>query len=183
VALSGPILNNFAVPLLITCRQTSFWEFLGQDVTSRVHFRHKAEWHNDQNEVPSFEILDEHPLLIDYTEPWGSIYVARPAAESEAVVRAVTQAVVSISGGWRDASAYLNDGYAHANLEDGSGQLMRGPLPYIQAACAILDAAGVRYSQIKSHGPSGPKRALIAGRNWVVAESFRVSQTHREVEC
>jgi hypothetical protein len=162
--------------LLLTRRQTTYWDFLGLGGTSRVHFQDKVEWHNDRAEVPSFEIVDDHPLLIDYVEPWASIYVSKPAAESTEAVSAISHEVTSISGGWRSPAAYLNDGYAHANLEDGTGQLMNGPLPYIEAACEILDRAGIAYSRLVSHGPKGRRRVLVAGGNWVVAESFRVEE-------
>jgi hypothetical protein len=164
------------MPLLLTRRQTTYWDFLGVDGTSRVHFQNKSEWHNDQAEVPSFAIVEDHPLLIDYLEHWASIYVSRPVANSEEVVKAIAHSITSISMGWRLPDAYLNDGYAHANLEDGTGQLMNGPLPYIEAACRILDDARISYSRLKGHGPKGSRRVLVAGENWLIAESFRVEE-------
>ncbi len=82
--------------------------------------------------------------------------------------------------GWRPASHYLNDRYAHAALQDGYGLLLRAPKPIVEEAKAILDHHRVRYSEMPLRRASSVARALVAAPNWVVVPSpFVLSATDR----
>jgi uncharacterized protein len=162
---------------LISLRQTTFWDFLDREGISRVHFVRKAESYFARPEIPSFKIVDEHPLLLDYMTAWWDVFVSAPTQDSAVVVEEITRAVTSVTSGWRAASSYLNDRYAHAVMEDGSGLLLRAPLPVVEAAKSILERHSVRFSMLPCRAASGPPmQALVAGPNWVVANSFRVER-------
>jgi hypothetical protein len=162
--------------MLISTRQTTFWDFIDREGRARVHFKDKSESHFVQPEVPSFQILDEHPLLLNYLAPWQGVFVSQPAPDSALVVEELTRAINSITSGWRPASAYLNAGYAHAVMEEGAGLLLRAPLPIVEAAKVILDRSSVRFSTLPFQGPDATRRVLVAGENWVVAKAFRVER-------
>lgn len=61
-------------------------------------------------------------------------------------------------------------------LAHGYGALGGLPIPIANVISPILTDEGVRFTMLPSHGPSGEFRALIAGKNWVVAERFRVEE-------
>jgi hypothetical protein len=159
---------------LISNRQTTFWDFAGEKGTSRVHFLRKREWHYSHEHVPAFDLFDEHPLLLDYVAPWSELYVSSPADNSSTLIKSIGNAATSVVEGWRPASHYLNDRYAHAALQDGYGLLLRAPKPMVEEAKAVLDHHRVRYSEMPLRRASSVTRALVAGPNWVVAESFRI---------
>jgi hypothetical protein len=164
------------VPYLISSRQTTFWDFTAAHRTSRVHFQGKSEWHYSQEIVPAFNVVDEHPLLLDYITPWSGLYVSEAASDSATIVASIGGAVSALVNGWRAPSHYLNGGYAHAALEDGYGLLLKAPQPIVEAAQSVLERHDVRYSKVPLHGPRGPMRALIAGPNWVIADRFRIER-------
>jgi hypothetical protein len=139
-----------------------------------VHFRRKSEWHYSQQIVPAFDVVDEHPLLLDYVARWSELYVSRAADDSATIVASIVGAASTLVNSWRPASHYMNDGYAHAVLEDGYGLLLRAPQPIVEAAKSVLDHHNVCYSELPLHRPKESKRALIAGPNWVIADGFRI---------
>ncbi len=162
------------MPYVISNRQTTFWDFTDQHRTSRVHFRGKSEWHYSQEIVPTFDVVDEHPLLLDYVAPWSDLYVSGAASGGATIVANIGGAANALVNGWRPVSHYLNGGYAA--LEDGYGLLLRAPQPIVEAAKSVLEHYGVRYSEVPLHGPREPMRALIAGPNWVIADRFRIER-------
>lgn len=159
---------------VISSRQTTFWDFTGERGTSRVHFRGKAEWHYSQEIVPTFDVVDEHPLLLDYIAPWSDLYISRAASDAAAIAASISDAASALVSGWRPASHYLNGG--HAALEDGYGLLLRAPQPIVEAAKSVLEHHDVHYSEVPLHGPKKPMRVLIAGPNWVIADRFRIER-------
>jgi hypothetical protein len=161
---------------VISSRQTTFWDFTDEHRTSRVHFRGKSDWHYSQEIVPAFNVVDEHPLLLDYVARWSDLYVSRAASDGATIVASISGAASALVNGWRPASHYLNDGYAHAALEDGYGLLLRAPQPIVEAAKSVLEHHNARYSEVPLHGPRAPMRALIAGPNWVIAGGFRIER-------
>jgi hypothetical protein len=164
------------VSYVISRRQTTFWDFTDEHRTSRVHFSGKSEWHYSQEIVPAFNVVDEHPLLLDYVARWSGLYVSKAASDVPTIVASISGAASAVVDGWRRASHYLNDGYAHAALEDGYGLLLRAPQPIVEAAKSVLEHHSVRYSEVPLHGPKEPMRALIAGPNWVIAGRFRIER-------
>jgi hypothetical protein len=160
----------------ISARQTTFWDFVDHDGIARVHFARKSESNFVQPEVPSFTIVDDHPLLLDYLAAWYDVFVSAPTLNSVIVVEELTQAITSITSGWRAASSYLNEGFAYAVMEEGAGLLLRAPLPIVDAAKVILNRSSVRFSTLPRRAPRAPTRVLVAGPNWVVAEAFRVER-------
>ena len=161
---------------VISSRQTTFWDFTDEHRTSRVHFLGKSEWHYSQGIIPAFSVVDEHPLLLDYAARWSNLYVSTAAHDSAAIVASIGGAASALVDGWRPASHYLNDGYAHAALDEGYGLLLQAPQPIVEAAKSVLEHHHVRYSEVPLHGPRESMRALIAGANWVIADRFRIER-------
>jgi hypothetical protein len=162
------------VSYVISNRQTTYWDFMGDQGTSRVHFRGKAEGHFSQETVQTFDVVDEHPLLLDYVAPWMSLYVSAAATDAATIVASIGSAVSALVDGWRPASHYLNG--SGAALEDGFGLLLQGPQPIVQAVKAVLEHHAVRFSELPLHNPRASRRALIAWPNWLIAGRFWIER-------
>jgi len=136
----------------------------------------KAESHYSQEIIPAFNVVDEHPLLLDYAAPWMNLYVSSVTEDSATVIAGIAGAVSESVSGWRPASHYLNGGYAQTALEEGFGLLLRAPQPIVEAVKPVLDHFGVHYSAVPLHGAKEAMLALIAGTNWVIAHRFRIER-------
>jgi hypothetical protein len=160
----------------ITVRQTTFWEFTGTNARTRVHFRAKAELGFVEPHIADFRFADRHPLLTDYTCAWTQVFVSSPAAQPSELLDDIDKSIRALSENWRSFATYREPKVALGVLTDGYGALGSAPAPFIDAMTVTLSRGGVRFTEIPSHGPRGEFRAMIAGRNWVVAKSFRVEE-------
>jgi hypothetical protein len=158
---------------LITCRQTTFWDFIDAQRVSRVHFKGKKEFHVAENEVPSIEVVREHPLLIDYIEAHTSIYLAGASSEASAILGDIQDALNAATSGWRDAGGYLNTSASCAVLTSGYGKLFEGPGSLGKLVSAVLSKAQLDHTVLPGRAAQGPMKVLVAGGNWIVAEDFR----------
>ena len=159
----------------ITRRQTTFWDFLGANGVTRVHFKGKKAYRIAGDEVPSYEVVREHPLLVDYLEPHTSIFLAGGAPNPSALHCELGEALASATSRWADASTYLNE-VSMSVLRDGYGMLFRGPKSLGKAASSVLSKSAVAHTVVPAGGCPTPVQALIAGENWVVAEEFQIEE-------
>lgn len=159
----------------IVRRQTTFWDVRRQDGTvERIHFLGKEEFGFADAHVPSFSIVEEHHVLIDYQFDWHGVYLAGPVANFEDVRDQLELSIEKTLGGWRSATRYFNEYGAERILRSGHGKLLDAPRPLVEVCSEVLDTAGVRFNCLPGRPARWPRRALIAGPNFVVAKSFRV---------
>ena len=158
---------------LITCRQTTFWDFIDAQRVSRVHFKGKKEFHAAEDEVPSVDVISEHPLLIDYIEAHTSIYLADASSDASAILGDIQDALNEATSGWRDAGGYLNTSASCAVLTSGYGKLFEGPESLGKLVSAVLSKAQLDHTVLPGRAAQGPMKVLVAGGNWIVAEDFR----------
>lgn len=160
----------------ITRRQSTFWDFTGSELVARVHFIAKKEFGFVESSVPEFRFEEQHPLLVDYGSGWTQIFVSSPAAQPALLLEKIDQSIKSESQQWRSLAGYREPDVALEVLTCGYGSVCSVPDSIAGGIASLLREGGVRFTAISSHGPSGNFRAMIAGRNWVVAEFFRVEE-------
>jgi hypothetical protein len=155
-------------------RQSTFWDFESPTHTERVHFIGKLEHYFVSNRAEYIEITDDHPVLVNYQHPWTEIYIsAKPARPGELAVE-LLQAVQSRLGGWRAPAEYFNRDVAPRQLlEGGYGLLFSGPEPLAALVRQALNSAEVRFTALPCKRLEHQARALVAGKNFVVAKDFR----------
>jgi hypothetical protein len=158
----------------IVRRQTTFWDLRQDGRVVRIHFAGKEEFGFVEPCVPSFSVVEKHALLIDYKYAWESIYLAGAVATFDQVLRHLVQAIEARVEGWRSATHYLNAFGAQRILRDGYGQLIDAPLPVAETCRAVLRGAEARFTSLPGQPCRWPRQAFIAGRNYVVAKSFRI---------
>ena len=156
-------------------RQTTFWEFSSHEgKVERIHFHGKEEFAFSNDEVPSFTILEVHPLLIDYKFSWEYVYLTTPTALFEQVALTLQEAIEETLGGWRSAQNYFNQVGSASILREGFGQLLCAPLPVAEICREVLHNARLGFTSLAGQPARWPRQALIAGRNYVVAKSFSI---------
>lgn len=164
------------MPSLITHRQSTYWEFLDEKGTSRIHFSGKKEFKVAEDEVPSIDFVSDHPLLIDYLEHHSSIYVAAATSDPLAILTELQEKLFAATAGWRDVDSYLNGSASRAVLSQGHGLIFSGPKSLGNMVVSVLSKARIAHSILPARQETFPVQALIAGGNWVVAEKFRIDR-------
>ncbi len=90
------------------------------------------------------------------------------------VVVKLLHAVQNELGAWRSPAEYFNgDVELGKLLEGGFGLLFSGPEPLAEAVKCTLSEADVRFTALRRKRQERQVRALIAGKNFVVAKDFR----------
>jgi len=158
----------------IVRRQTTFWDLRQDGKVVRIHFAGKEEFGFVEPCAPSFSVVEEHALLIDYQYAWESIYLAGAVATFDQVLGHLVQAIEARVEGWRSATHYFNTFGARRILRDGYGQLVHAPPPIAETCQALLRGAEAQFTSLPSGPSRWPRQAFIAGRNFVVAKSFRI---------
>jgi hypothetical protein len=160
-------------------RQTTFWDLRGDGGVVRIHFAGKEEYGFVETCVPAFSIVEEHSLLIDYEYAWESIYLAGAVATFDQVFSHLVQAIEERVEGWRSATHYFNKFGAQRILRGGYGLLVDAPLPVAETCRTVLRNEEARFTSLPSSPSRWPRKAFIAGRNYVVANSFRIEEITR----
>ena len=155
--------------------QTTFWELRDASGVRRITFVGKEEWHLDWKPADSFAILDEHPLLLDYTEPWSSIFISGTHPSPEVVAEDLRHIIATMLAGWRQPSTYLTKTDAARMLHEGYGLLLSAPQSVSAAASSLLGSAGIPHRVLATRWAAGAHRLLLIGSSFVVARDFRVA--------
>ena len=163
--------------LRIAQRQTTYWDFSGPEGTTRVHFVDKQEHSFVSPACESFRVVSEHPVLVDYRDPWISIYLASSPSQPDLALEDLAGTVSSAAGPWRSPSVYFNDQMDPLELlRRGSGLFAQAPQTVAKRLCHALGQLGATYTTLPSHSGAWPMQALIAGPNFVVARDFRAER-------
>jgi hypothetical protein len=157
-------------------RQTTYWDVSTLDGPRiRVHFDGKAEFAFVDSNFEGAELASRHPLLTEYEHPSDDLYVSSPVHEPEGVLAALRAVAAKHFARWRPLERYLNATVAEQVLHGGYGLLIRGPREFVSDAAATCLEQGVKFSV--TTGPDGRSggqfQALVLGRNFVIARSFR----------
>ena len=157
-------------------RQSSYWDIVDRSGTVRIHFQQKEEFHFVCTTIDAYALTANHPLLLDYEWPWSNIYVSSAPSEPAVVVGAIVGAWEPFLRGWRSPFSYLTDTDPERMLSEGHGQLLSAPEPLSSVAAKALANAAVNFSILPGRPARWPRKALVAGDNYVVAADFRVER-------
>ncbi|HEU5408455.1 MAG TPA: hypothetical protein VFU48_11855, partial [Nitrospira sp.] len=163
--------NRLKCPGQVIRRQTTYWTVeTAMGERWRIHFLDKVEFGFTQSSYSNLTLLDNHPLLTQYTEPWFELYFLGAPTPPDTVTSAVAGAVVEATEGWRRYEDYVNPA---APLSSGYGLLMRAPQTVIQSAETVLAKNGVKTKKIDCARVGHPYRILLFDKSFVIAEEFR----------
>lgn len=161
--------------LRITRRQTTYWDFVDTERRFRIHFLGKQEHRFSHEEVASFEIVHDHPVLLEYRCRWNSLHVSSAPREPESLLRGLLDSLNQELSPWRNAASYFNHMAGPLSvLRHGYGLLFEGPEPLAEKLSGLLEGSRVEFLRLPGRPARWPMQAFIAGRNYVVAREFRV---------
>lgn len=154
----------------ITRRQTTYWELLsGAGHHWRLHFKSKAELRFDKPVFSHVELVDEHPVLKQYVEPWDQLYYTGQITNPEQLKQLLAERIQTASSGWRSLDDYL---WPRADLSKTYGLLLHAPRGIVAIASKLLSELGVRPSVLAFMTPKERLCAVILDTNYVVARAF-----------
>ena len=156
----------------ITRRQTTYWELCSASGNLwRFHFRAKAEIRFFDSRFSKLELVDAHPILEQYVEPWAQLFFSGVPSDPRAIVKVIGDRIVAASSGWRSIEEYVNN---VEYLRRGYGLFMTAPKAFVSIAAAVLRDMGGRTSVLETSRPAtSALRAAIMDKNVVVAQEFR----------
>ena len=163
-------------PGFIARRQTTFCDLaLDDGGRFRVHFIDKREFHLKTERFSTVRLVDQHPLLVDYTDQWVKLSFRGVPTDPDRTVADIEAAVADASHGWRSARLYLNTCIAPIHLlRSGAGVIWIGPDKYGEKVRALLEACGLSVQRFElSRTPKSCRVALFGG-SYVVARDFRL---------
>lgn len=165
---------GLAGPGTIVRRQTTYWEArAATGALYRAHFRDKAEATVVAPEYAGVELLSRHPLLVDHTESWQSVYFRGTPLHPRALADRLGAVVQAASDGWRDLSTYAGRPHdVERFLRAGYGCLMRAPRSVCAVVAAALEDAGISTSILADARAPQALRVLLFGRSYVIANRF-----------
>lgn len=143
-------------PGRISRRQTTYWDLQPAGAGGlRVHFTGKEETRFESAQYDRAELVDSHPLLIAYQEPWASLYIADASRCGARLGEDIEALVVKASGGWRHAAEYFG---APTDLvvRLGFGLLLSAPESIVRMAAAV----------VRDHGFNQAGHLVATARPW-----------------
>ncbi|RYH20137.1 MAG: hypothetical protein EON54_26630 [Alcaligenaceae bacterium] len=161
--------------MVISRRQTTFWEFTAAARTQRVHFVRKFEWRFVTPEVPGFQIVTSHPVLIHHQYAFAKLYATSACIDADRLAVELDDLVGQEVGGWRQHNEFFNCLASPADvLRIGYGLIAHGPAPLITQMRSLLADEGVGTLFEQYERTSGTMKALLAGNSYVLAQDFHV---------
>ncbi|MCH9693767.1 MAG: hypothetical protein K0U72_04580 [Gammaproteobacteria bacterium] len=118
---------------------------------------------------------DDHPALLQYTEPFESLYFSAAARRPEELLGRLLTAHHSATDDWIDFGEYLNSSLTIADLiRSDDGLLAEAPSFLVEAYAAVLEAEGMKPRRIASEaGTYVPDAEMIHfGNSFVIASGF-----------
>ncbi len=146
----------------------------------RVHYRGKREFSIAKGEFTTLLLLDNHPLLLEYTEQFVPVQLISAVSDKQLLRRQLEGEINQVFGGWRSVKEY-NFMSLDKFLEEGYGILMEAPKTFAEAVMRAAERSGVKlalneryklgeYYKQKGNSPRG----LFFDERCVIADDFRV---------
>jgi hypothetical protein len=169
---------------IITSVQSTFLVLSIDGSQRRVDFRGKVEHRIKKGASGVIQLLDFHPLLIDYNEPGVEIYINSKPENGEALIRQFEQTITAVLSGCRSWLNYVTDGpnFRYVNFERnvaaGNGLLLRAPRSIASAVLDVCRLNNIETKEFESIKRIDRKRLLSVANYYVIAGSFTIRDTH-----
>jgi hypothetical protein len=157
-------------------RQTTYWALQASSgALARAHFSGKHEHRFAGAQYESVQLFESHPVLLDYQEPWSSVFVSHGGGAGQTLVDELTAYVETATSGWRQLRHYLAAGGPTLEvLASGSGKLLAAPHSIALGACEVVQKHGARATALDERPARRDACALVLGSSYVIARAFRL---------
>lgn len=153
----------------------------------RLYYVDKVEFRLKSGTHGPLAHYSQHPLLVDYQQPYATVYITSQASNPDGLWQDIAQAVARASDNWRSVDSYLlqwrhgADRWAvvKQNLVDGRGLLVEAaPLAIAEAVVEACTRHGATTSVLAAQeprlNPMPPFGVLFIGPCYVVARDFKI---------
>lgn len=141
--------------------------------------------------VDNVQLLDDHPLLYEYTTPPTAVFFRGSVNNPDALLMDIAQAHSSTFQGWRHFPQYLNVEQPLASLlSSGGGLLGQMPKPLAERVLKVLEhhkletktAQGTPYVGLHDNPAllQTPLKLLIIGSSYFVSYGFSFQEMRRK---
>lgn len=138
----------------------------------RIHFRGKREFSLGKGKFSSFQMFDEHPLLIDYNEPIVRVHLASAVDDKQKFREELEHAANQVFDGWRSFERYLTmplDKF----LEKSYGVLVSAPKSFAEVIVKAGERCNMKFVLHEGYDRKGKWHILLLDDWYVIADSFR----------
>lgn len=145
----------------------------------RIHYKGKQEANVKPTLFERLQFLDEHPLLIQYTEPSETIYLSSRVNDKQKFISLLEEAARKHFNGWRTVYSYVNPGFTQRLdefLDGGFGILMDAPKSFTDRVLSIAELAGVDLHIRSGTAPCSKMQLLLMDEHFVIAEDFTIER-------
>ncbi len=145
----------------------------------RIHYKGKQEADVKPAHFEGLQILDEHPLLIQYIEPSETIYLSSRVEEKQKFISLLEDAAQRHFHGWRTVYSYVNPGFTRRLdelLNEGFGILMDAPKSFADQVLSIAELVGVELHTRSGLLPDKKMQLLLMNEHFVIAEGFTIER-------
>jgi len=138
----------------------------------RIHFRGKRDFFLEKGMFTSLALLDEHPLLLEYTELHKDIYLSSAVPDKAKFVSDLEDAATMKFGGWRRLERYFNSMGLNEFLDKSYGLMMSAPASFVEMVIDVAKINGVEINVLPGLKVQGKPQVLLLNNYYVVADSF-----------
>lgn len=146
----------------------------------RIHYCGKREFSIAKGEFTTLLLLDNHPLLLEYTEPFVPVQLISAVSDKQLFRKQLESEINQVFGGWRSVEEY-NFMPLDKFLEEDYGILMEAPKTFAEAVMKAAQRSGVklalneRYKLDERYKQKGNSpRVLFFDESYIIADDFRV---------
>jgi hypothetical protein len=168
---TGHLLQRQTTRLDIEC--DSLGETAGQGY--RIHLRGKRDIQLTSEWFRSFRLLEQHPLLLEYTDPGGTLYLASKIEDTGPLITEMRAATEDIFGGWRPLDYFLNPEVSFEELLSKSyGSLLSGPKPLTDRVLKVAERhrLALTFHPSSRSGTTAAPKVLLMDRSFIIADRF-----------
>jgi hypothetical protein len=154
--------------------ETDHWDDHDKRVRFKIECESVAESTLKLDAGGSFQLLNDHPLLDEYTGDSGSLFFSSKPENSNEIIGLIYTAHESYFRQWRELSKYLNTNISFNDLlNSGNGSLATAPIKVLNIyKNAVSDYLKVNI--IKSHKNYGGYKLLLVEDTYIICKKFSV---------
>ncbi len=154
--------------------ETDHWDDHDKRVRFKIDCEGVAESTLNLDAGGSFQILDEHPVLEEYTGDSGSLFFSSKPDNPNEIIGLLYSAHLLYFGEWRKLSKYLNTNVSSVELlNSGNGLLATAPIKVLKVYKeAVSDYLKVNI--VKSHANYSGYRILLVEDTYIVCKNISV---------
>ncbi len=143
----------------------------------RFDLRGKKEFQLTKGSGGSCQLLSEHPLLVNYNEPWQETFINSRLQDPEELVNQVRAAIQQRLGNWRSWSSYIQkldapESVFQRIVSAGSGLLSYAPISITEAITKVCQANGIATWSTAGDYEVTQSKLLFVGSSYVIAQAF-----------